>query len=250
VTKTWLSPVLFMLLLSLFSFSNFSEASPVSERSVEKEKTVKKGFEISPEMQAAIKSQSRAARDGLGTWQRINKYVKSGFIHILPKGLDHILFVLGLFFSTVVFSRLIWQVTVFTLAHTLTLALASLGVIQLSAAIVEPLIALSILYIAVENCRHIEPKQSRLMVIFVFGLLHGLGFAYVLGDFGLASDALLVSLLSFNIGVELGQLTVLSMAFLAFYHLSKKPSYRVFIQLPVSILIGGFGLFWLIERII
>ena len=226
-----------------------TELSQLNEEDT-KEKGRPQKFKISPEMQAAIDGQSLPASDGLGTWERVSKYLKSGFVHILPKGLDHILFVLGLFFSTLIFSKLVWQVTVFTLAHTITLALATLGLIQLSAAIVEPLIALSILYVAVENCRNVEPKSSRLAVIFLFGLLHGLGFAYVLGDFGLSDDALVTSLLSFNIGVELGQLTVLLLAFLAFYHLSKKPSYRIFVQLPASVVIGGFGLFWLIERII
>lgn len=214
-------------------------------------KTEPKNFQPSPEMQAALKkSMLGEVSDGLTLGERVWKYVKSGFIHIIPEGLDHILFVLGLFFSTVIFSQLIWQVTAFTLAHTVTLALASLGVVSIGAQIVEPLIALSIFYIAVENIRSEQQSKSKLPLIFAFGLLHGLGFAFVLGEFGLPSDALISSLLSFNIGVELGQLTVIAAAMVLFYRWSKLPSYRMFVQIPGSLVIGGFGLFWFVERII
>ena len=254
--------VFFILIFCLMSFSTLAvtaerqelannAVSVSSEKIVENvKKEPKKRFTMSPEMQAALANKNKQVTDGLTTSERFMKYLKSGVVHIIPRGLDHILFVLGLFLSTIVFSKLIWQVTTFTLAHTITLGLASVGWISVSASVVEPLIALSIAYIAYENVKQEEPGRSRLPVIFVFGLLHGLGFAYVLGDFGLSDDALMTSLLSFNIGVELGQLTVLLLAFLAFYHLSKKPSYRIFVQLPASVVIGGFGLFWLIERII
>ena len=244
-------PVLFFSVFFLFvSASGQAQTSAVTTLASQEEKSVKKTLKISPEMQAAMANSNKSADDGLANDERFVKYVKSGFVHILPKGLDHILFVLGLFFSTLIFSKLLWQVTVFTLAHTITLALASLGVISLSASIVEPLIALSIVYVAVENCRQNEPDKARLGVIFLFGLLHGLGFASVLADFGLSTQALVMSLLSFNLGVELGQLTVLVGAYVLFYNWSKKPSYRNRVQIPASLVIGGFGLFWLIERVI
>ena len=128
-------------------------------------------------------------------------YAKIGFVHIVPKGLDHILFVLGLFFYAARWRPLLGQVTLFTLAHTTTLMLASTGHIIVSPNLVEPLIAASIIYVAFENLRSERLHAGRLLVIFAFGLLHGLGFASVLGNIGLADGQFMVSLISFNIGV-------------------------------------------------
>lgn len=141
-------------------------------------------------------------------------YVPVGFDHILPLGLDHILFVLGLFFLSPRLRVLVWQISAFTLAHTLTLALGALGVVTVPPAIVEPLIAASIAYVAFENIRSPEMTRWRPLLIFGFGLLHGLGFASVLGEFGLPQDRFLWALVGFNIGVELGQLTVIGAMFL------------------------------------
>lgn len=218
----------------------------------------KKILTMSPEMKAAMQRRMEEAAtdpnvvqvtDGLSTRERFVKYLHSGFIHIIPRGIDHILFVLGLFLSTIIFSRLVWQITTFTLAHSISLGLAASGVIQISADVVEPLIALSIAYIAFENIRNSQTASSRLIMIFVFGLLHGLGFAFVLTEFGLPSASFLTSLFAFNIGVELGQLAVLVAAMVLFYQWSKKPSYRVFVQIPGSVLIGFVGLYWTIERL-
>lgn len=147
-------------------------------------------------------------------WQAFVDYIPVGFDHIVPKGLDHILFVLGLFFLAAQFRPLILQISLFTLAHTITLALAALGVVTVSSEIVEPLIAASIVFIAVENiwARGISPWRP--FVIFGFGLLHGLGFASVLGEFGLPGGAFVPALIGFNIGVEIGQLAVVSAMFL------------------------------------
>jgi len=145
-------------------------------------------------------------------WAVFVRYIAVGFDHIIPKGLDHILFVLGLFFLSMKMRPLITQVTVFTVAHTITLALASLQIVTISASIVEPLIALSIVYVAVENIFAKGIKWWRPVVIFGFGLLHGLGFASVLGEFGLAPGRFVAGLIGFNIGVEIGQLTVIGLA--------------------------------------
>ncbi len=142
-------------------------------------------------------------------WQAFVSYMPVGFDHILPKGLDHILFVLGLFFLSTHLRPLIWQVSAFTLAHTVTLALGALGWVTVPAAIVEPLIAASITYVAVENIFTSGLSRWRPLVIFGFGLLHGLGFASVLGEFGLPENQFIPALIGFNIGVELGQLTVI-----------------------------------------
>ena len=144
------------------------------------------------------------------SWEAFFSYIPVGFDHILPKGLDHILFVLGLFFLSTHLRPLIWQVSAFTLAHTVTLALGALGWVSVPASIVEPLIAASITYVAVENLFTSGLSRWRPLVIFGFGLLHGLGFASVLGEFGLPEGQFIPALIGFNIGVELGQLTVIA----------------------------------------
>ncbi|MEL6920269.1 MAG: HupE/UreJ family protein, partial [Pseudomonadota bacterium] len=176
-------------------------------------------------------------------------YVVSGFDHIIPKGLDHILFVLGLFFFSSKMRPLLWQVAAFTVAHTVTLALATLGVVNVPASIVEPLIAASIVYVAVENLFARGESRIRLPLIFAFGLLHGLGFASVLGDFGLADGQFLAGLIGFNIGVELGQLAVIAIAFLAVgIWFAAKPWYWAYIANPASVVIALIGAWWVVER--
>ncbi|MDH5392753.1 MAG: HupE/UreJ family protein [Gammaproteobacteria bacterium] len=185
----------------------------------------------------------------------IQTYTGAGFDHILPKGLDHILFILGIFLLSLKLRPLLWQVTMFTLAHSITLSLSMLDVISLPSNIVEPLIALSIAYIAIENIfarDHDEKaRKSRLIIVFAFGLLHGLGFATMLADFGMPDDAFATALISFNIGVELGQLFVVTAAFLAvglwFGH---KSWYRQAIIIPCSLMIAVTGLYWTYDRIV
>lgn len=178
-------------------------------------------------------------------------YVKNGFLHIVPKGLDHILFVLGVFFFALRLRPLLWQVSAFTVAHTLTLALATLGIISVSPAIVEPLIAASIAYVGIENIFHRKPSSRiRVAVVFGFGLLHGLGFASVLGDIGLSPGHFIASLVAFNVGVELGQLAILTGAFLAVgVWFGRKPWYRTRVANPVSGAIAFMGLWWMVERL-
>jgi hypothetical protein len=147
-------------------------------------------------------------------WETFLDYIPTGFDHIVPKGLDHILFVLGLFFLAARFRPLLLQISLFTLAHTITLALAALGYVTLPGNIVEPLIAASIVFIAIENVWARGISKWRPFVIFGFGLLHGLGFASVLGEFGLPEETFAAALIGFNGGVEVGQLAVLSVMFL------------------------------------
>lgn len=182
--------------------------------------------------------------------QVILEYIVIGFEHILPKGLDHILFILGLFLFAAALKPLLWQVTMFTLAHSVTLGLSMYGIIQVPAHIVEPLIALSIAYIGVENVFAMRLHNSRLLVITLFGLLHGLGFASVLNDFGMPKSDFFTALISFNVGVELGQLTIIALAFL-FVGLwfRRKPWYRRFVTTPASLLIAAIGFYWFIERL-
>lgn len=177
-------------------------------------------------------------------------YIKIGFAHIIPKGLDHILFVLGLFFFSLKLRPLLLQITAFTLAHTLTLALAIVGIVQVPASIVEPLIAASIVFVAVENIVFKTLTPWRLPIVFGFGLLHGLGFASVLGDIGLDPARFATGLIGFNIGVEIGQLTVIAMAFLAVgLWLGKRPMYRTYVSNPASAAIAVVGAYWFVERV-
>ncbi|MFY0633603.1 MAG: HupE/UreJ family protein [Vannielia sp.] len=177
------------------------------------------------------------------------RYIVVGFEHIIPKGLDHILFVLGLFFFSLRVGPLLWQITAFTLAHTITLALASLKIVFIPASIVEPLIAASIVYVAVENIFGGRLGWWRIVVVTCFGLLHGLGFAFVLGDVGLEPSRFLTGLIGFNIGVEIGQLTVIAIAFLTVgYWFGNKPWYRKAIAIPASLAIAAVAAFWVVER--
>lgn len=178
-------------------------------------------------------------------------YVNIGFIHILPRGFDHILFVLGLFFFAARWRPLLLQVTLFTVAHTITLALATTGIVVVSATIIEPLIAASIIYVAVENLRSRQLHAGRLAVVFGFGLLHGLGFASVLADIGLPPDQFILSLISFNIGVELGQLAVLVPVYIVFGLIAGDGLwFHRLIATPASIAIAGAGLWMLVTRVI
>lgn len=155
--------------------------------------------------------------DQLSGWQTFLRYIPVGFDHIVPKGLDHILFVLGLFFLSTRMHTLLWQVSAFTLAHTITLALAASGVVNIPGSIVEPLIALSIVYVAVENLFTDGLSRWRPYIIFGFGLLHGLGFASVLAEFGLPAGSFIPALIGFNIGVEIGQIAVIAVAFICVF---------------------------------
>ena len=177
-------------------------------------------------------------------------YVVLGYEHIVPKGIDHILFVLGLFLLSLKLRPLFWQVTAFTLAHSITLGLTIYGVIQLSSLIVEPLIALSIAYVGIENMLTRELKPWRVLVVFLFGLLHGMGFAGVLLELGLPESEFLTALITFNVGVEFGQISVILVALILVGWLSKKPElYRKFVVLPGSLVISITGLFWTWQRI-
>ena len=179
------------------------------------------------------------------------QYVVLGFTHILPKGLDHILFVLGLFLLSTRAAPLLLQVTAFTVAHSITLALSMYGILSLSAAVVEPLIAASIVYVAVENLITTRLHTWRVFVVFGFGLLHGLGFAGVLAEIGLPRNEFVTGLVAFNVGVEFGQLTVIALAALLFgYWLRLRPWYRNRIVLPLSAAIALTGLYWTVERLI
>jgi hypothetical protein len=178
-------------------------------------------------------------------------YLQLGYTHILPLGFDHILFVLSLFLLSPKLKPVLWQATAFTIAHSVTLGLAMYHIITPPAKIVEPLIALSIMYVALENIFSPRLKTSRIAVVFLFGLVHGLGFAGALGQLGLPQNSYLLSLVMFNVGVELGQLTVILLAyFLLAKWFGKKPYYRKAIVIPLSVIIAAIACFWTVQRIL
>jgi HupE/UreJ protein len=177
------------------------------------------------------------------------QYLWLGYTHILPKGVDHILFVIGLFLLSARIKPLLLQVTAFTIAHSITLGLSMYGVVSLSSRIVEPLIALSIAYVAIENIVTRELKPWRVALVFMFGLLHGMGFAGVLRELGLPRGEFLTALLTFNAGVELGQLTILAASFAAVGAFMKRQWYRRAIVIPASCAIAAVGIYWTITRL-
>ena len=184
-------------------------------------------------------------------------YVTIGIGHILPDGADHILFVLAIFLASVRLAALVWQISAFTVAHTATLALAASGIITPSSAVVEPLIAFTIAFVAIENLVFKDMTKWRPAVVFGFGLIHGLGFAGFFGELGLPPGQFWSALIGFNVGVEIGQLSVIAVAALAGIGLRRSlrdPSgiagYRSYVVRPGSALIGLTGLWWGITRLL
>ena len=183
-------------------------------------------------------------------WSVGSSYVTAGFLHIVPKGLDHVLFILGVFLISMRLRPLLLQITMFTIAHSLTLSLGVLGYLSIPSQVVEPLIALSIAYVAFENLASERLSRFRLPLIFGFGLLHGLGFASVLAEFGLPEGLYLAALFWFNVGVEVAQIGLLVAAYLGITVWFSCPEvYRRYVVLPGSLVIGGVGTYWMAERI-
>jgi hypothetical protein len=179
------------------------------------------------------------------------RYVAFGFTHIVPKGLDHVLFVLGLYFGARRLSALFWLVTGFTLAHSATLGLASAGVLRLPPRIVETLIALSIAWIGIENLvPRLRDGRHRYALVFCFGLLHGMGFASALGSLQTPQGSFLLALLGFNLGIEAGQAVVIGGAALLTLWWADSPHYERRVVRPASLAIALGGLAWTAERIL
>ncbi len=183
-------------------------------------------------------------------WSVAALYIEAGFLHIIPKGLDHILFIVGIFLISMRLRPVIWQATMFTVAHSITLSLGVFGLVNLPPQWIEPLIALSIAYVAFENLVTDRLSRFRLPVVFAFGLLHGLGFASILTDFGLPEDLYVAALLWFNVGVEAGQIALLIAMYLAITTWFRDAAlYRRFVVIPGSLSIGCIGFYWMVERI-
>jgi len=180
----------------------------------------------------------------------LKEYVRIGFTHVIPLGIDHILFILALLLLSNRFKPLFWQVAMFTLAHSLTLGLAMAGYISIPARIVEPLIAASIAWVALENIVYPGLSRFRLLVVCLFGLLHGLGFASVLTEIKKDTDTFLTAILGFNIGVELAQIALIAAGFvLIILPFGNRSWYRNFVVIPCSLTIAAIGLLWLYNRL-
>lgn len=180
----------------------------------------------------------------------VSFYLSLGFQHILPFGIDHILFVLCLFLLEPKLKSVILQASCFTIAHTVTLILSMRGTFSPSANIIEPIIAISIVFVALENIFIGELKPTRYLIVFLFGLIHGMGFANALNEIGLPRNAFYTSLISFNVGVELGQVAVILAAYLLIgIWFSKEVWYRKRVVYPLSFAIALIAGYWTIERI-
>lgn len=221
--------------------ASVKESTPAPEKP---EKPEKSAATVSPPPPVL---EVQTTRDSFGN---VSTYFRMGFTHILPQGLDHILFVLGLCLLVGKnMKALLTQVTAFTLAHSITLALTALGIVHLPASIIEPVIAISIAAVAIENLFAKEVKPWRTAIVFLFGLIHGMGFAEVFKDAGLQGKALVTALVSFNVGVEAGQLAVVGLFFVTIGSFREDKWYRNYVVIPGSILIALVAIFWTFQRL-
>ena len=185
-------------------------------------------------------------------FDNILDFLKLGTKHILS-GPDHILFVLSLLLAFLSWREILKLTTTFTIAHSITLVLAGTGILTLSSKIVEPMIALSIAYVAITSVffkRHafIGKNKGKIAAVFFFGLFHGLGFAGLLKEIQIPQDKFVSSLFSFNIGIEFGQLIIVACAFPLIYLFRHKPWYPFAIKIVAGI-IAGIAIFWFFQRI-
>ena len=224
----------------------FIDGKPIAQKKVEQNSgsTAENVTQVSDSI--AKNSSVKRREDARSTFY---SFARQGFVHVLPLGLDHILFVLGLFFLSRKWKPILYQVSVFTVAHTITLGLATLELISAPSNVVEPIIAASIAVVALENIFFPNYRHSRLFIVFFFGLIHGLGFAGALSAFDLDPASLVIGLLGFNIGVEFGQLAVIAIVFTLTLWLKDEAQYRKLAVIPCSILIALMGIYWTIERI-
>ncbi|MDC3376318.1 HupE/UreJ family protein [Gammaproteobacteria bacterium] len=183
----------------------------------------------------------------------VEQYYPTAYLYLgvghLFDGLDHILFIFGLLFCISGLVNIIKTITAFTVAHSITLGLSVYGIIYLPQGTVEALIALTIVYLALEINDSDKQLKTPWLMAFSFGLLHGLGFAGALSDIGVASDQILLSLLFFNVGIELAQIALIPIPLILIYAASKI-NFQNYLQITASLCIGGMGFYWFIDRVI
>jgi len=177
-------------------------------------------------------------------------YFKLGFTHIVPEGFDHVLFIIGICLINTKLKSIIYQASAFTIAHTIALALSMKNIIVAPGPLIEPIIALSIVFVAIENMILSELKPWRILLVFLFGLIHGLGFASSLNEIGLPPDKFYTSILMFNAGVEVCQVMIIALVFGLLINPNKnKVWYRYRIVYPISIAIALISSYWTVERL-
>ena len=183
----------------------------------------------------------------------VEQYYPTAYLYLgvghLFDGLDHILFIFGLLFCISGLVNIIKTITAFTVAHSITLGLSVYDLIYLPQGTVEALIALTIVYLASEINDSDKQLKTPWVMAFSFGLLHGLGFAGALSDIGIANDQMLLSLLFFNIGIELAQIALIPIPLILIY-VASKINFENYLQITASLCIGGMGFYWFIDRVI
>lgn len=173
-----------------------------------------------------------------------------GFKHIIPMGLDHILFIICIFFFRSDLKTVVLQASMFTVAHTITLGMCWMGILVPPTQIIEPLIAFSIVVLAIENIFSVQSEKLRLPIVFLFGLVHGMGFASAISEVGIPQDNVIWSLLGFNVGVEVGQLAILLLLYVTVTRtISTARWFRPRFVLPIMISVALVAGFWTIERL-
>lgn len=180
-------------------------------------------------------------------------FIKLGVQHIL-NGIDHILFILALLLAFESLRRILKLTITFTIAHSITIILAGSGLLTLSSRIVEPFIAFSIGYVAIttvflKKTGFFKGTSATIASIFFFGLFHGLGFAGILKDVSIPKNRFLTALISFNIGIEFGQLLIVTASLPFIYYASRQKWYPQVIRF-LALIIAGISIYWGIERII
>jgi len=177
-------------------------------------------------------------------------YLKMGITHIIPDGFDHILFVISLCLLSNRMKTIFWQASAFTVAHSITLALSMKNIIVAPGQLVEPVISLSIVFAAVENILLSELKPWRVLIVFFFGIVHGMGFASALNEVGLPRNNFFTSILAFNLGVEAGQIIVILLVFgFLVAPFGKRINFKRQFVYPLSIIIALIASYWTIERV-
>ena len=181
-------------------------------------------------------------------WMVITDYLGLGFLHVLPNAADQILFVIGVCLLGTTLRPTVAQASTFAVAQTLTLGLTIFGILTLRSAIIGPMIALSVAYVAAENLFTSELKPWRLGLVFAFGLVQGVGFAIVLSRLGLPSSSRTAAALGFNLGIVLAQIVVIGLTLGATGWMRPREWYRRRTVVPVSLLIAGIGVYWTVTR--
>lgn len=201
------------------------------------------GFSIAKVQAGKVETSTEAASLSGLSWLR------QGFLHVIPMGLDHILFILTLFFLCSKWQSLLFQSLLFTVAHSVTLALTVLGIAPVKPEVIEPLIALSIAYCALENLFVRELKPQRIALTVVFGLLHGLGFGSAMSELPVDRSQLLFPILFFNIGIEVAQVLILVACWLLTAFWREKGPFFGKIRVVSCLVMAVVALFWTVERI-